>query len=93
MIHSLCESGDDVRVSLSHTDALVVFLCLLCPRPQKCTELLAHLAPTTSALVLTPDAGAASKQLLLTADRDGKLRVSRYPHAFIIDSFCLGHTK
>ncbi|EGG13507.1 WD40 repeat-containing protein [Cavenderia fasciculata] len=30
---------------------------------------------------------------ILTADRDEKVRVSKYPHAFDIESFCLGHTQ
>ncbi|RCN24029.1 hypothetical protein ANCCAN_30282 [Ancylostoma caninum] len=28
---------------------------------------------------------------LLAADRDEKIRVSRYPQAFVVQSFCLGH--
>ncbi|EGD78277.1 hypothetical protein PTSG_09341 [Salpingoeca rosetta] len=30
---------------------------------------------------------------LRTADRDGKIRISRLPDAFCIDAFCLGHTE
>ena len=33
----------------------------------------------------------ASSQFLLSADFDGKIRVSHYPKAFVIESFCLGH--
>uniref|UniRef100_A0A5S6QMI0 tRNA (guanine-N(7)-)-methyltransferase non-catalytic subunit n=1 Tax=Trichuris muris TaxID=70415 RepID=A0A5S6QMI0_TRIMR len=32
------------------------------------------------------------KRYLVTADRDNKIRVSHYPNAYNIQSFCLGHT-
>lgn len=31
-------------------------------------------------------------RLILTSDRDEKVRISRYPQTFIIENFCLGHT-
>uniref|UniRef100_A0A914UZ45 Uncharacterized protein n=1 Tax=Plectus sambesii TaxID=2011161 RepID=A0A914UZ45_9BILA len=35
----------------------------------------------------------ADERFLLTTDRDEKVRVSNYPQAFVIHSFCLGHTQ
>ena len=39
------------------------------------------------AQVLTRD-----KKYLISSDRDEKIRVSRYPHSFVIESYLLGHT-
>ncbi|KAJ1985539.1 WD repeat-containing protein 4 [Dimargaris cristalligena] len=39
-------------------------------------------------LVVTADA----KPYVITADRDEKIRVSKYPNSYTIQSFCLGHT-
>lgn len=50
------------------------------------TTLLGH---TTS--MITDVAVNYDSSLLLTADRDEKLRVSRFPNAAIIESYCLGH--
>ncbi len=36
---------------------------------------------------------ARSGKYLITADRDEKIRVTQYPGAFEIESFCLGHTQ
>jgi tRNA (guanine-N(7)-)-methyltransferase subunit TRM82 len=30
---------------------------------------------------------------LISADRDDRIRVSRWPHAYVVQSFCLGHTN
>ena len=40
-----------------------------------------------AAQVLTRD-----KKYLISSDRDEKIRVSRYPHSFVIESYLLGHT-
>ncbi len=32
-------------------------------------------------------------KFLLTADRDEKIRVSRFPNCFQVENFCLGHTQ
>ncbi|PAV63507.1 hypothetical protein WR25_07680 [Diploscapter pachys] len=39
-------------------------------------------------LALSPDG-----RKLAMADRDEKIRVSRYPQCFVIENFCLGHTE
>ncbi|KAJ3159796.1 tRNA (guanine-N(7)-)-methyltransferase non-catalytic subunit trm82 [Geranomyces michiganensis] len=49
--------------------------------------ILGHVSLLTS-MTLTHDGN-----YILTADRDEKVRVSRYPLAFDIVQFCLGHTK
>jgi tRNA (guanine-N(7)-)-methyltransferase subunit TRM82 len=48
---------------------------------------LGHTSLLTT-LLLSPD-----EKYLLTADRDEHVRVSWFPQAFIIEAFCLGHTK
>jgi tRNA (guanine-N(7)-)-methyltransferase subunit TRM82 len=49
--------------------------------------LLGHVSIITD-LALSP-----SEKHLFTADRDEKVRVSRFPFAAQIDAFCLGHTE
>jgi WD40 repeat protein len=51
------------------------------------TLLLGHFSSVTS---MTLDHTA---QHIVTADRDEKIRVSRYPNAYNICTFCLGHTQ
>jgi hypothetical protein len=36
---------------------------------------------------------SASERYLLTADRDEKIRVSRFPFTAQIEAFCLAHTE
>lgn len=49
--------------------------------------LLGHVSIITD-LDLSP-----KNDYVITADRDEKVRVSRYPNAYNIQSFCLGHTQ
>lgn len=50
-------------------------------------RLFGHLAAVSSALF-------SSKQgLLITADRDEKIRISQYPKSWIVDSFLFGHRR
>lgn len=51
------------------------------------TFLLSHVSIITD-MILSP-----AGNLLLTADRDEKVRVSHYPKGYIIESYCLGHRE
>uniref|UniRef100_M4C0U5 Uncharacterized protein n=1 Tax=Hyaloperonospora arabidopsidis (strain Emoy2) TaxID=559515 RepID=M4C0U5_HYAAE len=59
------------------------------PFPDVDRDLRMLLGHTTS--MITHVAVNHDSSLLLTADRDEKLRVSRFPNAAIIESYCLGH--
>jgi len=47
--------------------------------------LMGHLSIVTDLVV------GSDNDLLITSDRDEKIRVSRYPKAFVVEGFCLGH--
>ncbi|POM58070.1 WD40 repeat-like protein [Phytophthora palmivora] len=59
------------------------------PFPDVDRDLKTLLGHTTS--MVTHVAVNHNSSLLLTADRDEKLRVSKFPNAAIIESYCLGH--
>ncbi|EGZ12624.1 hypothetical protein PHYSODRAFT_517152 [Phytophthora sojae] len=59
------------------------------PFPDVDRDLKTLLGHTTS--MVTHVAVNHDSSLLLTADRDEKMRVSRFPNASIIESYCLGH--
>ncbi|GMF31121.1 unnamed protein product [Phytophthora lilii] len=59
------------------------------PFPDVDRDLKTLVGHTTS--MVTHVAVNHDSSLLLTADRDEKLRVSRFPNAAIIESYCLGH--
>ncbi|KHJ93285.1 hypothetical protein OESDEN_06806 [Oesophagostomum dentatum] len=49
--------------------------------------------PLSSAITMVLDVAVSEDgRFLLAADRDEKIRVSRYPQAFVVQSFCLGHS-
>ncbi|VDM68541.1 unnamed protein product [Strongylus vulgaris] len=49
--------------------------------------------PLSSAISMVLDVAISQDgRFLLAADRDEKIRVSRYPQAFVVQSFCLGHS-
>lgn len=86
---SFSPAGVDVLVS----DAFGDVFRLPIDRPVNLREeedqdiyrMLGHFSTLTSV--------ASSEHLIATGDRDGKLRISRFPDAFVIESFCLGHTE
>lgn len=55
------------------------------PLPDDAAPLLGHFATMTDV--------AASETRIASCDREGRVRVSRYPDAHDIISFCLGHTS
>lgn len=57
--------------------------------PSDCKFLLGHISLITD-MQLTR---LGKQQFLLTADRDEKIRVSRFPNAYEIQAFCHGHTE
>ncbi|KHJ80577.1 hypothetical protein OESDEN_19745 [Oesophagostomum dentatum] len=49
--------------------------------------------PLSSAITMVLDVAVSEDgRFLLAADRDEKIRVSRYPQAYVVQSFCLGHS-
>ncbi|KAJ1907376.1 hypothetical protein LPJ81_000788, partial [Coemansia sp. IMI 209127] len=55
--------------------------------------LLGHVSIICDIKFSFSDSSPASQQYVLTCDRDEKIRVSKYPNAYNIQAFCLGHTE
>jgi tRNA (guanine-N(7)-)-methyltransferase subunit TRM82 len=55
--------------------------------------LLGHTASMLTGVAAIARNEDGSDQHLLTADRDEKIRVSRFPESYIIEGFLLGHTE
>ncbi|KAH9499967.1 WD repeat-containing protein 4, partial [Bulinus truncatus] len=51
------------------------------------TLILGHLSMALDVLLVADDS------LIVTCDRDEKIRISRYPDGYQIESYCLGHTQ
>ncbi len=56
-------------------------------RPKPPVLLLGHLSMLLDVLVTD------CSRFVVTCDRDEKIRVSRYPNAYNIHTYCLGHTE
>lgn len=54
---------------------------------EKGTLLLGHLSMLLDILV------TSDEKYVITADRDEKIRVSKFPNSYNIESYCLGHNK
>lgn len=65
---------------------------LECETPTAATPLADDAAPLLGHFATMTDV-AASETRIATCDREGRVRVSRYPEAHDIVSFCLGHTS
>jgi len=53
-------------------------------------SLLLDVVPVTMQVEL-PDGEERRRTWILSADKDEHIRVSRYPHSYVIEGFCLGH--
>ncbi|KAF8456240.1 hypothetical protein BGX38DRAFT_1163465 [Terfezia claveryi] len=53
-------------------------------------SLLLDVVPVTIQVEL-PDGERKWRTWILSADKDEHIRVSRYPHSYVIEGFCLGH--
>lgn len=65
--------------------------------PFENTHLLGHVSLLTDVLPITLEVEIeggrkVDRTWILTADKDEHIRVSRYPKAYVIEGFCLGHT-
>lgn len=47
----------------------------------------------TASIITGLEVCGENNEFLLTADRDEKIRVSAWPHPYLVSSFCLGHTR
>ncbi|EPX73583.1 tRNA (guanine-N7-)-methyltransferase subunit Trm82 [Schizosaccharomyces octosporus yFS286] len=56
----------------------------------KLEPVMGHVSILTQ-LCLTKDPHKADQEIIVTSDRDEHIRISRYPSAYIIDGFCMGH--
>jgi len=63
------------------------------PYPDISTKRRYLLTHTGSILTCVTRGLGQFSNTLLSADRDEKIRVSRWPSTFVIDAFCLGHTR
>ena len=52
--------------------------------------LLGHVSLLTDVAIATDQASSKQHQYIITSDRDEHVRVSRYPQAHIIHTYCLG---
>lgn len=89
---AFCNTTSDILVIGDKTgDVYKYDLCMTLEEDSDTEEsqslILGHLSMVLDVQLSVDD------KYVLTADRDEKIRVSEFPHSYIIHSYCLGHTK
>ncbi|WBW75196.1 tRNA (guanine-N7-)-methyltransferase WD repeat subunit Trm82 [Schizosaccharomyces osmophilus] len=59
-------------------------------KESKLEPIMGHVSILTQ-LCLTNDPHKPDQKIIVTSDRDEHIRISRFPSAYIIDGFCMGH--
>lgn len=59
--------------------------------PFENTLLLGHVSLLIDVVPVTVNVDGKERTFILSADKDEHIRISRFPQAYVIEGFCLGH--
>ncbi|KAL2312510.1 tRNA (guanine-N(7)-)-methyltransferase non-catalytic subunit trm82 [Schizosaccharomyces pombe] len=57
---------------------------------QKLEPIMGHVSILTQ-LIVAQNPQNSKEEIIITSDKDEHIRISRFPNAFVIEGFCLGH--